>query len=1021
MAVGYEFDVFIIYAKADEAWVMGYLVNALDQAGVRTNYPEKFELGLPELSEFERGIKSSQRTLLVISHAHNADYFGQFVASMSQTHGLESGTWPLIPMLLNDVPLPSRLALLVKLDATTPEKREKAISRLCNELKTEVKPSLPIPPCPYRGMLPYQEKHSANFYGRESELSVLKDYLRISSIYAVIGPSGSGKSSLIKAGLLPLVRSGKVFLGIGCQIKEVRFGNSPSREALVSGVDFGQINQANHLFVFIDQFEEIFAAEIDRQRDILDDIKKLSEQPFCHVVFTMRADSYAELMESCLWSLVRLSKMEIGSLTQKGLKEAIMRPAEKVGVYIEAALIERLVTEASDGSSVLPFLQETMVLLWGNIERRYLSLDAYHKLILPYKNMFGDGISAFEITMSRSADAALSKLTSDQVDIARRVFLQLVRFDAQKTHSRRQQALKDLVAAKDSEADFKKTIDCLVGNRLLVLSNTHSSGDDVKVDISHEALINGWGQLQEWIEKYGKREKLRRYLQLKVNIWKQLGEGDSGLLDKKEYDFLQEEIKKESDDGSVKSVKEDLSRDALYFLDLSMKIYNPGWNFFGVCVLISILAIVFFDVYAVYYLGNVYLDMFNRFILLVSFIFASLFFVVLFFWLIKRERALLQKSSWWLVNRRSVMPVLLCFGFSFYVFYHFAFAKVTELECNAAGIHKGVLVGATYGINESSLNKNERNIFTIAFRRFYMNFASVVGLTQEEMDTCKDFFEFSFDLDVEDKDSTYFALLRELDDEGFIPNISNPVWVRGNNRCVLLYELANAVRVTAGYELFALDSIPPSQNLDCNTVMELSLAVNDFYNVDYPKAFEKFHHIHEKYPDDQLSMVYMFFISLKYPAYQNKMNVSSINEKSEYPYVNYILGEYYFDNNQLNKAISYYGGSLDIPYPWGELKMSYIFSKQGDIKKGKFYYDAAKNKLRKIKGLLENMKSERKDDIYKREKFGIELMSKLIGVLFGGKENFGDVCEDYNMYNHGLTDKFGSSFIVSSKLFDACP
>jgi energy-coupling factor transporter ATP-binding protein EcfA2 len=1015
----YDYDVFIIYAKEDEAWVMGYLLDALEQSGIKVNYPEKFDLGLPELSEFERGVRSSKRTLLIISHAHNADHFNEFVVSMSQTHGLESGTWPLIPMLLNDVLLPPRLSLLVKLDATTPEKRDKAIERLCKDLKTELRQPSPIPPCPYRGMLPYEEEHSTDFYGRESEIEVIKGKLVKSPIYAIIGPSGCGKSSIVKAGIIPQVRVGKVFHGSNCQIKELRFGDSPNKEILPQQNELQETNEHNQFLLFIDQFEEIFSAETDEQRDILDAIKKITEVPFCHVIFTMRADFYAELMESCLWSSVQVNKIEIGQLTSKGLHDAIMRPAEKAGVYIESALVERLVAEASTGNSVLPFLQETMVLLWDRIERRYLSIDAYERLILPYKNLFGDGLTAFEITMSRAADAALSSLTTAQTNIARRVFLQLIRFDDVKTYSRRQQLLIELVVESDNENDFDKTINCLINNRLLVLSNNVQGG--IRVDIAHEALIRGWQQLQDWIEKYGQREKLRRYLQLKVNAWKKMGKGTSGLLDKQEYDFFQKESKKEDFlDNPVKEIKEDLNREILNFLELSIINCNPGWNRRGTYALVLLLSLALFDAYAVYYLGNIYLSTLKRFVLLVSISFSSLFFSIFFYRWIKREPAILQKLSWFLAKKEGVAPVLLSFCCSFVVFYYFIQAGIMENECNAIGIHKSALDGGTYGINVSKLNEDEKSIFITTFRRFYTDSATIVGVQQNIMESCKSLFEFSFDIDIKNNGANQVALLQEIDDRHHISNRSNPIIIDGSNRCTLMYTLANTAYASGGHELSMIDYIPPSQNLDCASVKELASAVENFYIGKRDIALGSFQDIHNKYPDDQLSLAYILFMFTKY-AMKDNSDVLGNKIKSKYSYVNYLAGEYFLENNDINKAISYYNNALNLIYPWGELRLSYMYTKLGNKDEGKMYFEKAVTKVGDIKKNLKgSISQEGIESIYDREFLGAKLTSELIDALFYNPYKMKELCETYKEYDAHPSNVLGNGFLVSRELFNVC-
>ena len=108
----YLYDVFISYAEIDGAWVEGYLLDALDGAEINYHSEEAFALGVPRLLEFERAIQESKRTLLVLSPAYLSENLSQFTDLLAQSYGLESATWPVIPLLLEPVELPPRLAML---------------------------------------------------------------------------------------------------------------------------------------------------------------------------------------------------------------------------------------------------------------------------------------------------------------------------------------------------------------------------------------------------------------------------------------------------------------------------------------------------------------------------------------------------------------------------------------------------------------------------------------------------------------------------------------------------------------------------------------------------------------------------------------------------------------------------------------------------------------------------------------------------------------------------------------------
>src|SRR5215469_15163230 len=113
-----RYALFISYAAADLDWVEGYLLDALTQAGVRCHSEASFALGTPRVLEFERAIQHCDRILLILSGAYLADGWNQFLDLLAQSYGVETDTWPVIPVRLGRVDLPPRLAQLTGLDAT---------------------------------------------------------------------------------------------------------------------------------------------------------------------------------------------------------------------------------------------------------------------------------------------------------------------------------------------------------------------------------------------------------------------------------------------------------------------------------------------------------------------------------------------------------------------------------------------------------------------------------------------------------------------------------------------------------------------------------------------------------------------------------------------------------------------------------------------------------------------------------------------------------------------------------------
>ena len=529
-------DIFISYAQADRAWVEGYLLDALESAGARVLSEEAFRLGAPRILEFERALDQCERVLLVLSPAYFAADFHRFFDILAQSYGAETGAWPVIPLILHPVDLPPRLAQLVTLDATDPDRWPDVIEALLRELK-RARPAPPeIPPCPYPGMAPFGEADSERFFGREAETEELVQRLRVHPFQAVIGPSGSGKSSLVFAGLLPALRKSPLF-GKGEWIaRTLRPGETPLSALQTLLADIPQADARGPFLLVVDQFEETFTLAGDERAPFQTALRDLIGQPKTYLVLTVRADFYPDLMISPLWPQIQAHRMEILPLGEEGLRQAIVRPAESVGVYVESALVERLVADAAGEPGILPFVQETLVLLWDKLERRFLPLRAYEALVMPRKAYGQPPLVGLQAAMARRADAAYAALTPDQQRVARRVFLRLIQFGEGRAHTRRQQPLAALLAAGDDPALVEATIERLAQARLITLSG-ESRGARM-VDLAHEALIQGWPRLSGWIEAHRAAEQERRRLLGQVRRWLEL-DRRGGLLDETELNLAQ--------------------------------------------------------------------------------------------------------------------------------------------------------------------------------------------------------------------------------------------------------------------------------------------------------------------------------------------------------------------------------------------------------------------------------------------------------------------------------------------------
>src|SRR6185436_15430941 len=209
--VAFEHDLFIVHAQEDEPFVHGHLLPAVGLAKERVMLSSELKLGAIKVVELERGIQSSRFTVVVLSPAFTTDRLAELAELIA---GYASGTTDrLMPLCCADCKLPLHLDCRSSLDYRDPARWAEEDQKLRACLQRPDPAPVEVR-CPYPGMLPYSADTAAHYHGRRAEIDELLGRLRAGEreIY-VIGPSGSGKSSLVAAGLLPQLRRGVSGLG----------------------------------------------------------------------------------------------------------------------------------------------------------------------------------------------------------------------------------------------------------------------------------------------------------------------------------------------------------------------------------------------------------------------------------------------------------------------------------------------------------------------------------------------------------------------------------------------------------------------------------------------------------------------------------------------------------------------------------------------------------------------------------------------------------------------------------------
>ena len=390
--------------------------------------------------------------------------------------------------------------------------------------------------CPYPGMAAFQPADARFFHGRDANINTMFTQLRHQPVLLILGVSGSGKSSVVAAGLLARLPQQRTALPGPWYTPTIRPGAQPLVAlALALGGDPQHLAATvagclaahppmTRLLLVVDQLEEVFSqATLADQKAFFATLTALAALPNCKWVATLRADFYQDLVLSDLWPVVRDRLYTLDPLRGADLRAAITAPAAEVGVQIDPALVERLLAHAAEEPGTLPLLQETLRLLWDRVTDQALSLAAYDAL----GNTGQWGLAA---AVSAYADSVLVGLSAAQRALAPRIFLRLIQFGEGRLNTRRQQPVAALMAAGDDPAVVDSTTAALVDARLLV-SSAIPSAPERRIDLTHEILITQWPTLQGWVTARRAAETYRRELEDQAAGWDRRGRQARHLLD----------------------------------------------------------------------------------------------------------------------------------------------------------------------------------------------------------------------------------------------------------------------------------------------------------------------------------------------------------------------------------------------------------------------------------------------------------------------------------------------------------
>jgi energy-coupling factor transporter ATP-binding protein EcfA2 len=428
----------------------------------------------------------------------------------------------------------------------------------------------PVALCPYRALRAFREEDAALFFGREVFSEGLLEKTLSHDLVAVVGPSGSGKSSVVQAGLMPLLRSGRTseitwdaivftpgkrpFHRMAAALVPLWELEADQTERLLKAEKLGEGLAGNQvklsaaiehallatpgtdrILVIVDQFEELFTltSEDDRKKFMSALLEAADSSPMT-IILTLRADFYSQAIEldRNLSDKIQRGLINLGPMKEEELRRAIENPARCVGLEFESKLADRILNDVLEQPGNLPLLEFALAQLWEKRQGRLLTHQAY------------DEIGKVEGSISRRAEELFARLPSEQQSIALSVMTRLVRVAAaneEGTDTRQRVNLNEM------DAQMLKVAQSFVDARLFVTSRNETTNEET-VEVAHEALIRRWNRLKELLNKDREFLLWRQRLNLSLAEWQRTKHDEGTLLRGALYEEAKRWLKEREND-----------------------------------------------------------------------------------------------------------------------------------------------------------------------------------------------------------------------------------------------------------------------------------------------------------------------------------------------------------------------------------------------------------------------------------------------------------------------------------------
>ncbi|WP_293355786.1 MULTISPECIES: CHAT domain-containing protein [unclassified Microcoleus] len=367
--------------------------------------------------------------------------------------------------------------------------------------------------CPFPGLSSFGEKkYHKFFFGRDELIKELQKELAKDNFLAVIGTSGSGKSSVVLAGLIPKLKEEELSL----QWAYMTPGKEPLRQLERRLERLSKVLE-QHSILVVDQFEELFTLceDKDHRQAFIEKLLNLADRR--KVVMTMRADFLGECtFYPELRKRIETRQKLVGPMEPAELITAMKMQADRGGLRFEAGLSHSILNDVQGEPGAMPLLQYALQELWKRRRGRWLCDEEYQ------------AIGKVQQAIAKTANDFYNSLPAFEQKQIQNIFLRLTRLDknaiqGEKRRDTRQRVeLEDLVSSGSNLAETKKLVQQLAGEgvRLVVTSRNETTGKE-EVEVAHEALIRYWPTLQEWLNQNRNDLQLRETINQAAEDWQQ--------------------------------------------------------------------------------------------------------------------------------------------------------------------------------------------------------------------------------------------------------------------------------------------------------------------------------------------------------------------------------------------------------------------------------------------------------------------------------------------------------------------